>query len=46
MNKLFLTLIVLAMSSGGGIADEQIRRIQEELRKRHLYFRRDRWPEN
>jgi len=38
MNKLFLTLIVLAMSSGRGIADEQIRRIQEELRKRHLYF--------
>jgi peptidoglycan hydrolase-like protein with peptidoglycan-binding domain len=38
MNKLCILLVAFAAVGGDAMADEQIRRIQEELRKRNLYF--------
>src|SRR3954465_9559218 len=36
---LFFFLICLLASSNVALADEQTRQVQEELRKRHLFFR-------
>jgi hypothetical protein len=38
MNKLLFFLVAVGFTGGNVIAEEQIRRIQEELRKRNLYF--------
>ena len=38
MNTLRLLFIALAVAGAPAYADEQVRRIQEELRKRNLYF--------
>ena len=42
----YLALAFLGLSVAGGtvFADEQVRAIQEALRKRNLYFGEDRWP--
>jgi len=38
MKKLQILLAVLVVNAGNANADEQIRRVQEELRARHLYY--------
>ncbi len=38
-SALLLVVLLLLLGSGPARADEQIRQVQEELRKRHLFFR-------
>jgi hypothetical protein len=38
MKKLFSVLLLVIFSGAGSLADEKVRRVQEELRKRNLYF--------